>query len=59
MTIIKVAASIINDLLLKEIEEQYNILHKPLIKYSFTEYKLTFRTRYRVDKKTKIINDAE
>ncbi|MBQ4804160.1 hypothetical protein J8L88_14955 [Aquimarina sp. MMG015] len=59
ITLRKVADSILDDTLLKKIEEQYNILHKPLIKYSFTEYKLTFRTRYTVDKNTRIINDAE
>ena len=59
ITIRKVADSILNEKLLKEIEEQYNTLHKPLIKYSFTEYKLTFRTRYTVDKNTRIINDAD
>ena len=59
ITIRKVADSILDDSLVKEIEEQYNTLHKPLIKYSFTEYKLTFRTRYTVDKESRIINDAE
>ncbi len=59
ITIRKVADSIINDQLIKNIEHQYNMLHKPLIKYSFTAYKLTFRTRYTLDKESRIINDAE
>ncbi|WP_298311764.1 hypothetical protein [uncultured Aquimarina sp.] len=59
ITIRKVADSLLDDVLLKKIEEQYDLLHKPLIKYSFTEYKLTFRTRYTIDKETRVINDAE
>lgn len=59
ITIRKVADSLLDDALLQKIEEQYNTLHKPLIKYSFTEYRLTFRTRYTIDKNSRIINDAE
>ncbi|GAA0717864.1 hypothetical protein GCM10009430_15290 [Aquimarina litoralis] len=59
ITIRKVADSILDDSLLQEIETQYDTLHKPLIKYSFTTYALTFRTRYTIDKTSRIINDAE
>lgn len=59
LTIRKVAEAIVNEALVKQIEEQYNTIHKPLIKYSFTEYKLTFRVRYNIEKLTRIINDAD
>ena len=55
----KVAEAIINESLIQEIETEYNIIHKPLIHYSFSNYKLTYRVRYEVDKTTRIIENAE
>jgi len=59
MTIRKVAEGEINDELIKKIEEQYNKLHKPMIHYQFSQYKLTYRVRYEVNKITRVINNAE
>lgn len=55
----KVGTVKLNPELVSEIEKKYDEIHKPNIKYSFTEYKLEFRTRIEYNTEEKIIETAD
>ncbi len=55
----KVAEAVIDEDIVEQIEREYDEIHRPLIHYKFSSYKLTYRVRYEVDKITRIINTAE
>ncbi|WP_159479891.1 hypothetical protein [Chryseobacterium sp. 18068] len=55
----KVGKAILNDKLISEIKQKYDEIHKPSIKYNFTEYKLEFRVRGEFDLQTKIMENAD
>lgn len=57
-TIRKVAEYELSESLLNEIKQRYDELHKDVIKYDFTAYKIIFRTTLELDSYTKIINNA-
>lgn len=49
LTVRKVAESVISESLYKDIIERYNQLHKKVIKFEFTQYKLIFRSTIEID----------
>lgn len=55
----KVGTLKLNPETISEIEKKYDEIHKPNIKYSFTEYKLEFRTRIEFDIEKKMIETAD
>lgn len=55
----KVAEAVVSDEIIKEIEREYDEIHRPLIHYKFSSYKLTYRVRYEVDKVSRVISTAE
>lgn len=59
VTLRKVAEYNLNNEELNKIIGKYNDLHKNVIGYNFTEYKLIFRSTIEFDSETKIINNAK
>lgn len=55
----KVGTAQLNDKLISEIRQKYDEIHKPGIKFNFTEYKLEFRVRGEWNTETKIIENAD
>lgn len=55
----KVGTLKLNPQLVEEVEKKYNEMHKPNIKYGFTEYKLEFRTRIEYNLEEKIVETAD
>jgi len=55
----KVGTLKLNPQLIKEIEKKYDEMHKPNIKYGFTEYKIEFRTRIEYNIKEKLVETAD
>jgi len=55
----KVGTLKLNPELIQDIEKKYDEIHKPNIKYSFTEYKLEFRVRLEYNIEEKLIETAD
>lgn len=55
----KVGTARLNDELISEIKQKYDEIHKPGIKYNFTEYKLEFRVRGEWNTEKKTIENAD
>ncbi|MFL9834245.1 hypothetical protein [Chryseobacterium terrae] len=55
----KVGKAILNDELISEIKNKYDEIHKPNIKYNYTEYKLEFRVRGEFNLDTNIMENAD
>ncbi|MFP3833303.1 LysM peptidoglycan-binding domain-containing protein [Chryseobacterium sp. SIMBA_028] len=58
VSIRKVAECEMSEQLLQEIKERYNELHRAVVKYDFTAYKIIFRSTLEMDMETKIIKNA-
>ncbi|REC41992.1 hypothetical protein [Chryseobacterium pennipullorum] len=58
LTVRMVAEYTLTDELEKNIINQYNNLHKPSIGFSYTQYKLVFRSKIEIDTKTKLVKTA-
>lgn len=55
----KVGEAKLDDQLISEITQKYDEIHKPNIKFNFTEYKLTFRVRGEFNKITREMETAD
>lgn len=55
----KVGKVKLNDTLISEIKQKYDEIHKPSIKYNYTEYKIEFRVRGEFNTEKKIIENAD
>lgn len=55
LTVRKVAETVISEPLHKDIIERYNQLHKKVVKFEFTQYKLIFRSTIEVDLKEGVV----
>ncbi|KFF18899.1 LysM peptidoglycan-binding domain-containing protein [Chryseobacterium sp. JM1] len=49
LTVRKIAEVSISDSLKKEMKDKYNEIHKSIVKYEFTEYKIIFRSTIEID----------
>lgn len=58
-TVRKVAEYEVNEQQLNEIKQKYDELHKEAIGYSFTDYKLIFRSTLEFNSETKVLNQAQ
>lgn len=57
-TIRKIATYDLSDFIVNEIKERYDTLHKDVVKYNFTSYRLTFRATLELDINKKVVNNA-
>jgi LysM repeat protein len=55
----KVGIAKLDEKIISEIKQKYDEIHKPSIKYNYTEYKLEFRVRGEFNKEKKIIENAD
>lgn len=55
LTVRKIAEANISESLQKKLKDKYNELHKNIVKYEITEYKIIFRSTVEIDRSTGLV----